>query len=97
MIHRALVGMPELIDLKRILVDDPRAPQVAADRGGGHLKGLRFVDSTAGQIEDGVHSDDLSDGQEIVSVAVLALWRQRFRFDRLHRCLLLRSDARAAW
>ena len=37
-IHRALIGVPELIDSKRIVVDDPRAPQIASNRSRRDLK-----------------------------------------------------------
>ena len=47
--------MPELIDLERIVVDDPGAAQIAADRGRRHLEGGGIEQQAPSEIHGRVH------------------------------------------
>lgn len=58
-IHRALIGMQELIDLEWIVVDHPGAAQIAADRGRRHLVVGRTDHQPSSEIHRRVHRDDL--------------------------------------
>ena len=75
-IHRPLVGMPELIDLERIVVDDPGAAQIAADRGRRHLEVGGIEQQAPSEIHGRVHRHDLDHRKNVAFVAAIIL-RQR--------------------
>ena len=75
-IHRPLVGMPELIDLERIVVDDPGAAQIAADRGRRHLEVAGSISRRPAEIHGRVHRHDLDHRKNVAFVAAIIL-RQR--------------------
>ena len=67
-IHRPLVGMPELIDLERIVVDDPGAAQIAADRGRRHLEVGGIEQQAPSEIHGRVHRHDLDHRKNVAFV-----------------------------
>ena len=73
MIHRPLVGMSELIDLKRIVVYDPGAAQIASDGLRRHLEGGRLVQHTTGEIECRVHRQNLDHRKNVALVTSILL------------------------
>ena len=76
MVHRPLVGVSELIDLKRIVVYDPGAAQIASDRLRRHLEGGRLVQRTTDEIECRVHRENL-DHRKNVTLVTSILWQFR--------------------
>jgi hypothetical protein len=68
--------MSELIDLKRIVVYDPGAAQIASDCRRRHLEGGRLVQDTTDEIECCVHRQNL-DHRKNVALVLSILWQFR--------------------
>ena len=93
MIHRPLVGMSELIDLKRIVVYDPGAAQIASNRLRCHLEGGRLVQHSTGEIECRVHRQNLDHRKNVALVISIVLQFRVFILPSLvDRCLRLRHS-----
>ena len=67
--------MPELIDLERIVVDNPSAAQITADRLRRHLECGRFDQQPPSEIHYRVHRDDLDHWKDVALVAAIILRR----------------------
>ena len=88
-IHRPLIGMQELIDLEWIVVDDPGAAQIAADRGWRDLD--RGIDQQPPrEIHSGVHRHDLDRRKNVAFVTCIS-FRRRGSHDRARRACGVQS------
>ena len=65
-VHRALVGMEELVRLERIVVDHPAAAQVALDRRQVHVVVVASTGELVEAVQQEVEADDLEGGQRVV-------------------------------
>jgi hypothetical protein len=64
-IHRALIRMADLVDLERVVIDNPGSRQVSFDRRSRHAERVGVVhDETPAGIDQSDHADDFERGDD---------------------------------